>query len=160
MAHKNDKSGNRAAKSPSFASGSSTPDVLEFDMALTPVNDGSQNAIYLIGSEDVSIPLSSTSWKPTNYAISIAQTATDSNEWTVNDTDKVTLEKGVLYHYLIKKDSETSVSIKITPITEGAAVLEKTYEVTSAEISRLAANVKRQDGAMKIDNIRAYKNAE
>ena len=88
-----------------------------------------------------------------------------STTWTVNGTDDVTLEKGVLYHYTIEK-VETGVKVTIAPTAGGDAVLDGvTYAndtatsapfagtVSNAGIAGMQFNTARYYAGMKIDNV-------
>ena len=126
--------------------------IAEFDLALTGSNN--QLSGFAVNAKDSK-----------KYALVLQLKTKNSTTWTVNGTDDVTLEKGVLYHYTIEK-VETGVKVTIAPTAGGDAVLDGvTYAndtattgqfagtVSNAGIAGMQFNTARYYAGMKIDNV-------
>lgn len=126
--------------------------IAEFDLALT--GGTNQTSSFAVKAKDSG-----------KYALVLQLKTAGSTTWTVNGTDDVTLEKGVLYHYTIEK-VETGVKVTIAPTAGGDAVLDGvTYAndtatsapfagtVSNAGIAGMQFNTARYYAGMKIDNV-------
>lgn len=126
--------------------------IAEFDLALT----GGTNQLsgFAVKAKDSG-----------KYALVLQLKTAGSTTWTVNGTDDVTLEKGVLYHYTIEK-VETGVKVTIAPKAGGDAVVDGvTYAndtattgefagtVSNAGLAGMQFNTKRYYAGMQIDNV-------
>ena len=126
--------------------------IAEFDLALT--GGTNQTSSFAVKAKDSG-----------KYALVLQLKTAGSTTWTVNGTDDVTLEKGVLYHYTIEK-VETGVKVTIAPKAGGDAVVDGvTYtndtattgefagKVSNAGLAGMQFNTKRYYAGMQIDNV-------
>lgn len=126
--------------------------IAEFDLALT--GGTNQTSSFAVKAKDSG-----------KYALVLQLKTAGSTTWTVNGTDDVTLEKGVLYHYTIEK-VETGVKVTIAPTAGGDAVVDGvTYAnntattggfagtISNAGLAGMQFNTKRYYAGMKIDNV-------
>jgi hypothetical protein len=126
--------------------------IAEFDLALT--GGTNQTSSFAVKAKDSG-----------KYALVLQLKTANTTTWTVNGTDDVTLEKGVLYHYTIEK-VETGVKVTIAPTAGGDAVVDGvTYAnntattggfagtISNAGLAGMQFNTKRYYAGMKIDNV-------